>query len=140
MVAPDASLSVMEGRWGLIPDMGGNLVLRELVAKDIALRLAMTAEVITAQTALDFGLISDVSDDPLHRAKAFAAQIAERSPDAVAAVKKLYRKNWFKAERAMLAKESYYQVKILLGKNQHKAVKKQLNPDDNVKYNIRNNW
>lgn len=137
---PDASFSIMEGKWGLIPDMGGNLALRELVAKDVALRLAMTAEVITAQTAMDYGLISQISDEPLQQAKTFARQISERSPDAVAALKKLYQKNWFKPERSMLARESYYQVKILLGKNQNRAVRKQLKPDENIKYIVRNKW
>ena len=47
--SPDASFSIMEGKWGLIPDMGGNLALRELVTKDIALKLTMTAEVISAR-------------------------------------------------------------------------------------------
>lgn len=137
---PDASFSIMEGKWGLIPDMGGNLVLRELVAKDIALRLTMTAEVISAQTALGYGLISGVSDEPLKTAMQLAGQIAERSPDAVAAVKKLYQQNWFKPEWLILARESYYQVKILLGKNQNRAVKRQLNPGNNIMYNIRNKW
>jgi enoyl-CoA hydratase/carnithine racemase len=137
---PDASFSVMEGKWGLIPDMGGNLALRELVAKDVALRLAMSAEVITAQTALQYGLISQVVADPLQQAKEFARMITERSPDAVAAVKRLYQQNWFKAEWLMLARESYYQVRILLGKNQGRAVKKQMNPDDNIKYNLRKKW
>ncbi|HEY5774553.1 MAG TPA: crotonase/enoyl-CoA hydratase family protein [Xanthomonadales bacterium] len=137
---PDASFSIMEGKWGLIPDMGGNLALRELVAKDVALRLAMCAEVITAQAALQYGLISQVVDDPLQHAKDFAAVINERSPDAVAAVKKLYQQNWFKAEWLMLARESYYQVRILLGKNQGRAVKKQMNPKNNAMYTIRKKW
>ena len=136
----DASFSVMEGRWGLIPDMGGNLALRELLAKDVALRLAMGAEVIDAQTALGYGLISEVCDDPLQSAKQFAALIIERSPDAVAAVKKLYQQNWFGPERVMLAKESYYQLRILLGGNRDVAVKKQLNPGNDIKYFDRKRW
>jgi len=138
--SPAASFSIMEGKWGLIPDMGGNLALRELVAKDVAMRLAMSAEVIPAQTALDYGLISEVSDDPLASAKQFAALIGERSPDAVAAVKKLYQQNWFKAEWKMLARESCYQLRLLLGKNQSRAVKRQLKPEDKIKYTIRNRW
>ena len=136
----DASFSIMEGKWGLIPDMGANLAVRELVAKDVALKLTMTAEVISAQTALDYGLITHVSDEPLQQAMQLAGQITERSPDAIAAVKKLYHKNWFKAEWRMLAKESYYQVKILLGRNQNRAVKKQLNPTENVSYLPRKKW
>ena len=137
---PDASFSIMEGKWGLIPDMGANLVLRELVTKDVAMKLAMTAEVISASTALEYGLVTHVSDDPLQHAMQLAGQVSERSPDAVAAVKKLYHQNWFKAEWRMLAKESYYQVKILLGKNQNIAVKKQLKPEENASYLPRKKW
>ena len=137
---PGASFSIMEGKWGLIPDMGGNLALRELVAKDVGLRLAMSAEVISAHTALEYGLISEIHEDPLQGAKRFAGQIIERSPDAVAALKKLYQQNWLKSERSILAKESYYQVKILLGKNQARAVKKQIDPDNDIKYKVRNKW
>ena len=138
--SPDASFSIMEGKWGLIPDMGGNLALRELVSKDIALKLTMTAEVVPSHTALEYGLITAVADDPMQQAKDLATQITERSPDAVAAVKKLYHGNWFGAEWLMLARESYYQVRILLGKNQNKAIKRQLNSESNVMYNIRNKW
>jgi len=137
---PDASFSIMEGKWGLIPDMGGNLALRELVTKDIAMKLTMTAEVISAQTALDYGLITEISEDPLQLALQLAGQITERSPDAVAAVKKLFHQNWFKSEGWMLARESYYQIKILLGKNQKRAVKRQLKPEDKIDYVTRKKW
>ena len=100
----------------------------------------MTAEVISAQAALEFGLITHVSHEPLEQAMQLATKITERSPDAVAAVKKLYHRNWFKADRKMLARESYYQVKILIGKNQNGAVKKQLKPDESINYLPRKKW
>ena len=137
---PGSSLSIMEGKWGLIPDMAGNLALREVVAKDVAMRLSMTAEVIDAQTARDIGLITGISEEPLKTAEKLAAQISERSPDSVAAVKKLYQQNWFRPDWWMLAKESYYQVRILLGKNQAKAVKKQLKPESESEYLPRKKW
>jgi len=136
----DSTFSIMEGKWGLIPDMAGNLALREIVPKDTALRLAMTAEIIPAEAALKCGLISDVSDEPLQLARQLAAQITERSPDAVAGLKKLFQQNWFRAEWLMLAKESYYQLRILLGKNQGIAVKKQISPEKNINYISRKRW
>ncbi len=137
---PGASFSIMEGKWGLIPDMAGNLALRELVSKDVALKLAMTAETFSAQTALGYGLISEISDDPLDDARQLAAQIAEGSPDAVAAVKKLYHQNWFRSEARMLNRETFYQIKILLGKNQARAVKRQLEPEKKLCYRARKKW
>jgi len=136
----NASFSIMEGKWGLIPDMGANLALRELVNKDVVLRLAMTAEIISAETALAYGLISDISDDPAKQALKLAEQIAERSPDAVAAVKKLYQVNWLKAEWRMLATETYYQLKVILGKNQARATQRQLNPENKKDYLARKKW
>jgi len=138
--SPDASFSIMEGKWGLIPDMGANLAMRELVSKDVGLQLAMTAEIMPAETALEVGLITGISDDPLQHALQLVGQLAERSPDAIAAIKKLYHRTWFRSERLMLARESLYQVKILLGENQGKAVKRQLNPDKNLGYSKRKKW
>ena len=138
--AADSTFSIMEGKWGLIPDMAGNLALREIVPKDTALRLAMTAEIIPADAALKCGLISEVSAEPLQLARQLAAQITERSPDAVAGLKKLFQQNWFRAEWLMLAKESYYQLRILLGNNQGIAVKKQLSPEKNINYVSRKRW
>ncbi|MCW8869757.1 MAG: crotonase/enoyl-CoA hydratase family protein, partial [Proteobacteria bacterium] len=43
IATPDASFSIMEGRWGLIPDMGGSLTLREHCRADVAKELTMTA-------------------------------------------------------------------------------------------------
>ncbi len=107
---PAASLSVMEGKWGLIPDMGGTLALRELMHRDQAMRIAMTAEVLDAATALDLGLVTGISADIDQAAMQLASALSERSPDAVAAVKRLYRKSWNGSEGAALARETLYQV------------------------------
>ena len=140
LTTAETSLSVMEGKWGLIPDMAGNLALREIVSKDHAMRLAMTAEVISASEALNLGLITEISETPLQLAEKMAEQLKERSPDAVAAVKKLYQQNWYRSEWLMLAKESFYQLRILMGKNQNRAVKKQLSPEKNTDFTNRMKW
>ncbi|MCW8873893.1 MAG: crotonase/enoyl-CoA hydratase family protein [Xanthomonadales bacterium] len=113
VAAPDASLSIMESKWGLIPDMGGTLALRELLGRDQAMKLAMTAEEISGERAFELGLVSALSDDPLAAAEAFAAQLAERPTDAVQGVKRLYRKSWSGSSGAALARETAYQVRIL---------------------------
>lgn len=137
---PDANFSIMEGRWGLIPDMAGSLGLRENVAKDIAMKLTMTAEVFSAERALSHGVISAVSDDPMQSALDFVNELSERSPDAVAAVKSLYARTWLRPDWLMLARESIYQIRVILGKNQKTAVKKQLNPDKSFPYQPRKKW
>lgn len=122
---PQASLSIMEGKWGLIPDMGGTLALRELTGRDQAMRLAMTAEVIDGLRACELGLVTATHDDPESAALELARELADRSPDAVAAVKKLYRKSWAVRAGGVLARESWYQARILAGANQRIAVRRQ---------------
>ena len=129
IAAADASLSIMESRWGLIPDMAGNTALTRLMPIDQAMKLAMTAETISAQQALDYHLLTEVSDDPLESAKALANQLITRSPDVLAALKKLYQQQWSGTESSMLAKESWYQVRILSGKNQRIAVAREQGKD-----------
>ncbi len=126
---PDASFSVMEGKWGLIPDMGGTLALRELMQRDHAMHIAMTAETLNASTALALGLVTEVSTDPCASAHQLARLLSQRSPDAVAAVKRLYRKSWTGSEGAALARETLYQWRILAGSNQAIAIRRQLGKD-----------
>jgi enoyl-CoA hydratase/carnithine racemase len=121
---PGASLSIMEAQWGLIPDMGGTLALRELVGRDQAMRLAMTAETLSGEQALELGLVSAVDDDPASTALELARAIADRSPDVVGAVKRLYRKSWNRGSRAALARETGYQLRILSGPNRAIAARR----------------
>lgn len=128
-VHPDASLSIMEGKWGLIPDMGGTLALRDLMQRDQAMRLAMTAEEFSATRGQELGLVTDISNSPWQDAITLAQQLSERSPDAVAAVKRLYRKSWQGRAGAALARETGYQLRIMMGANQHIALRRQRGED-----------
>ncbi|KAA0021079.1 crotonase/enoyl-CoA hydratase family protein [Antrihabitans cavernicola] len=119
---PDCELSVMEGKWGLIPDMTGSVTLRELVPIDVAKRLTMTAEVFDGTRAKELGLVTEVSSDPLAAAKALAAQICTRSPDSVALTKRLFHDTWTSSPRSAFWTESQLQLRLILGKN-HKIAR-----------------
>jgi enoyl-CoA hydratase/carnithine racemase len=138
LVKPDASISVMEGKWGLIPDMGGTLAMREITGRDHAMWLSMSAQVFDGNHALELGLATALSDDPLAGARAMASELGERSPDAVAAVKKLYRKSWNSKPGTVLARETGYQLRILSGRNQRIAVGRQMGSER--KYQDRGRW
>lgn len=49
---PDATWSVLEAKWGLVPDMSGVQALSELVRIDVAKRLAMTGEIFDGTRAV----------------------------------------------------------------------------------------
>jgi enoyl-CoA hydratase/carnithine racemase len=103
----------MEGKLGLIPDMGGTLAVRELMARDRAMWLTMTAGEFSGERALELGLVTGLAEDPANTAREMAARLIERSPDAVAAVKRLYRKSWTGSAGMALARETAYQVRII---------------------------
>ncbi len=122
---PDCSLSVMEGRWGLLPDMGGNLAMREQMRQDHALWWAMSAAEMDATTALAQGLITEISPEPMALAQQRLGQLLARSPDAIAATKRLYRQQGVPLSGRMLAAETLSQWRLILGRNQRIAVAKQ---------------
>ncbi|CAN5580978.1 crotonase/enoyl-CoA hydratase family protein [soil metagenome] len=88
-VTPDATLSVMEVRWGLLPDMTGPQALVRLVGLDVAKELVFTARRVSGREAPDLGLVTHVDDDPVAAATALATEIAGRNPEAVQGAKAL---------------------------------------------------
>lgn len=88
-VAPDAQMSVLEIRWGLIPDMAGTQLLRNLVGLDVAKDLTFTGRMVGAEEAVRIGLATRMAVDPRALALETAREIAGRSPDAVRAAKRL---------------------------------------------------
>ncbi|MBM3666228.1 MAG: crotonase/enoyl-CoA hydratase family protein [Actinobacteria bacterium] len=89
IAAPGTRMSVMEVRYGLIPDMGLSQTLPGLVRDDVARELTYTGRVLEAEEALALGLVTRVSDDPRAEAMELAAQIAARSPEAIRSAKRL---------------------------------------------------
>lgn len=123
LATPNCELSIMEAKWGLVPDMSGTVSLRELVPMDIAKRLSMTAEVFSAEQGMAWGLVTETHADPLMAARELAARIATRSPDAVASTKFLFQRAWSASEAHAFWLERWYQLRLLFGKNQRVAVK-----------------
>ena len=89
IVAPDAKLSVLEIRWGLIPDMTGTQALVNLVGLDVAKELTFSGRMVSGSEAVELGLCTRVSDDPLSDALTLARDIASKSPHAIRAAKRL---------------------------------------------------
>src|SRR6185312_10030501 len=84
---------------------------------------AMTAEVFDGRQALEYGLVTGVSDEPLKDAEALVAEIVARSPDAVAYTKRLFQTTWTRAPRWALWTESVLQGRLMTGAN-HKIARK----------------
>ena len=124
--APGTRFSVMEIKWGLVPDMAGTQLMRHLVRDDIARELCYTGRVFSAEEALDYGLVTRVVDDPRALALHTAAEIASRNPEAIRADKRLFNAaNYLSAEEGLLM-ESVEQDGIIGQPNQLEAVMAEL--------------
>src|SRR6201996_6919471 len=121
-LAPDARMSVMEIKWGLIPDMAGTPILASLVRDDILRELTYTGRIFSAQEAMSYGLATRICDDPRTAALEVAREIAGKSPDAIRAAKRLLNNLSVDPGPALLA-ESVEQMKLMGGPNQLEAVR-----------------
>jgi len=123
IAAPDAKLSIMEIKWGLVPDMGITQTLPRLVPIDVAKELTFTGRIVSGSEASQLGLVTRTDDDPLKAALALAGEIAQKSPDAVRAAKTLYNETWAGNSPAeALALESELQTSVIGKPNQIAAV------------------
>ena len=121
--APDAKLSIMEIRWGLIPDLAISVTSGNLLRDDQLRELAYTGRVVGASEALDLGLVTAVHDDPLTAARETARLIASRSPDAIRAMKTMFNERRDLDAAQSLALEAKLQSGIIGRPNQLEAVR-----------------
>ena len=123
IASPEAKLSIMEVKWGLIPDMGITQTLPRLMSIDVAKDLTFSGRIVSGADALAIGLVTRTSHDPLAAALALAEEIAQKSPDAVRSAKRLYDESWVSDDTAAaLQRESELQLGLMGKPNQEAAV------------------
>lgn len=117
-----AELSIMEIRWGLVPDMTGTQTLRRLVRLDVLKELTFTGRVLSGAEAQTLGLVTRICEDPRKEALEVAREIAQKSPDAIRASKKLLNESGLTTLDEGLALEAQLQKALLGSPNQMEAV------------------
>ncbi|MDG1472163.1 MAG: crotonase/enoyl-CoA hydratase family protein [Ascidiaceihabitans sp.] len=113
IAGPDMKMAVMEMKWGIVPDMGGMVLLPKLVRPDVMRRLTYTASPVDADQALAWGLVTELADDPLAAAMELATQIAGKSPSAIRTAKRLMALAEVKSEAEVLLAESAEQAELI---------------------------
>lgn len=129
-VAPDARLSVMEVKWGLIPDVTGSQTLRRLVRLDVAKELTFSGRIVSGAEAAELGLATHLSDTPRDAALELAREIAGKSPDAIRSAKRLLDESGHLGPEEGLRLEEELQRGLLGGPNQLEAVRANLEKRD----------
>lgn len=125
---PTTKMSIMESRWGLVPDMGFTHSIKGLIGLDLAKELTLTARVFDGLYAKEIGLVTHLSEEPLIHANSIATEILQRSPDALMAAKRVLNAMQHTPEKS-LRLEKIWQLKLILGKNSQIARKKDKNPE-----------
>jgi enoyl-CoA hydratase/carnithine racemase len=125
IAAPDIRMSIMEVKWGLIPDMGITQSLPRLLPIDVAKELTFTGRIVDGEEAHRLGLVTRVDADPHAAADALAREIASKSPDAVRRAKTLYDQAWVGGlePAAALVLETELQRELMMSPNQLEAIR-----------------
>jgi enoyl-CoA hydratase/carnithine racemase len=119
---PDVKMSLMEIKWGLIPDMSGTQTLRDLVRIDIAKELAFTGRIVEGVEAEKIGLVTRLAEDPHAAAMTLAREIATKNPQAIALDKLIFESSWHGDDARGLELEEKLQAKVIMSPNQVEAV------------------
>lgn len=119
---PNAKLSIMEIKWGIIPDMAITVMLRDIMPADRVKQLSFSGRIIAGSEAEIIGLVTSVHGKPLEAARALAAEIAGKSPDAIRAIKTLVNESWQDSVEGALQREARLQMSLLGKPNQAEAV------------------
>jgi len=125
-VAPDTKLSIMEIRWGLVPDMAGTQIMRHLAREDIVRELTYTGRIFSGEEAYEYGFATRVAEEPREAALATAREIASKSPSAIEASKRLLNSAVYADEDVGLVLESVEQDRLIGSPNQIEAVMSQM--------------
>ena len=126
VIDPAARMAVMELKWGLVPDMGGYALWKGLVRDDVLRELTYTNREFSGADAKELGFATYVDPNPLARAMAIAADIANRNPNAQRAAKRLFNRYLEIGTDEILMAESVEQQALMGTKNQIEAVMSQM--------------
>ncbi|WP_159819190.1 crotonase/enoyl-CoA hydratase family protein [Colwellia sp. 20A7] len=122
-VHQNTKLSIMESKWGLIPDMAGTQILRDLCRVDVAKELTFTGRVFNGEQAVQYGIATEVANDPFAKAMAVAESIVALSPDAMVYAKQLFEEGWQCSREEGLLMEETLNAKLMGSENQMEAIR-----------------
>ncbi|MEO1101510.1 MAG: crotonase/enoyl-CoA hydratase family protein [Pseudomonadota bacterium] len=122
IVHPETKLSILEVKWGLVPDMSSTAIMRQIVREDIVRELTYTGRMFSGAEAKEYGFATHLSETPHEDAMTLAAEIASKSPDSVQTAKRLYNELPDKSDAEALLGESIAQDSLVGTKNQIESI------------------
>ncbi len=126
LVTADIKMSIMDIKWGLVPDMAGMIFLRQLMRADVARELIYTGRIIGGTEAVALGLATRVVDDPLASAVQLAQEMTQKSPLALRAAKRMLNQWGDASDAALLLAEADEQSRLIGRAEQMEAIQANL--------------
>ncbi len=123
LVTADVKMSILEIKWGLVPDMGGVYLMQKLARADVIRELTYTGRMFSGTEAQQYGFATRVCTDPYAEALVLARDIAQKSPHAIRANKRLLKVGESGDAARILQAESDEQIAVMGGPNQVEAVR-----------------
>jgi enoyl-CoA hydratase/carnithine racemase len=122
IVHPETKMSVLEIKWGLVPDMAGTAIMRDLARDDIVRELTYTGRIFSGTEALAYGFATKLSETPREDALTLAREIAGKNPDAIRRDKQIMNTVGRISDAEALMQESELQDQVIGKPNQIEAV------------------
>ena len=120
VAAPDTRLGLLETTWGLVPDMGAMALLPRLMRDDHIRDIVFTGRTLDGVEAAAMGLVTRIAPNPHEVAVQMAESLAQLSPSALRAAKRLANRA-MGATSALLLMESKEQ-QALIGMSDQRQV------------------
>ncbi|MCA9575292.1 MAG: crotonase/enoyl-CoA hydratase family protein [Polyangiales bacterium] len=129
---PQTQLSIMEIKWGLVPDMSITATTLRSVPLDVIKDLMFTGRVVGGEEALGLRLVTRLADDPVATALELAGTIATKNPHAIRAGKRMLNQALDLDIPARFRLETDEQLALLGSANQMEAVMANMQKRDPV--------
>jgi enoyl-CoA hydratase/carnithine racemase len=121
-IHPETRCSIMEMKWGLVPDMAGFPLWRGNVRDDVIRELTYTNREFSGAEAHILGFATHVADDPYAKALELAQAIAGKNPHAIRGAKRIANALGHTSDGELLLAESREQKAVIRSANQLEAV------------------
>lgn len=105
VASPTSKFSMPFVNLGLVPEAGSSILFPRLVGHQRASKVFLTGEPFSAETALEMGLIAEISADPLATLTAIAEKVAKQPPNAVIQTKALLKSDLHEKVAAVMRAE-----------------------------------
>lgn len=119
---PETKLSILEIKWGLVPDMAATPLFKALARDDIVRELTYTGRIFSGKEGFDYGFVTKLSETPYEDALAMAREIAGKNPDSIRRAKTIYNTVDKLSYADALMQESVLQSEVIGSPNQVEAI------------------